>query len=195
VIKKFEELIYIKKNALDKEFCQHCIEKFKSDDRKDKGQVGAGYQPDVKRSLDLLISNLDEWSSEDEIFYKSLNKALNEYTNLEKTKLYKFNDVYFEDSGYQIQETKPGEFYTWHSDYMVNGKGWSRALTFIWYLNDIKYKGETEFITGNKIKPETGKLVIFPATWTYFHRGCPPKKETKYITTGWLYYDCQSLKA
>ena len=32
-----------------------------------------------------------------------------------------------------------------------------------------------------------GKLLIFPATWTYMHRGNVPISEDKYIVTGWLY--------
>ena len=191
VIKKFDDLIYIKENALDKEFCQHCIEKFKEDDRKKQGKTGGGLNLDVKRSVDLNISKVDGWEGEDKIFFNSLNEALHEYVSLESSKMMYLDQAEFRDTGYQIQETQPGEFYHWHTDYMVSSDGWSRILTFIWYLNDIKYKGETEFIMGNKIKPETGKLLIFPAAWMYFHRGCPPKKETKYITTGWVYYNVQ----
>ena len=51
----------------------------------------------------------------------------------------------------------------------------------------IKNAGYTEFLDGTKIQPEAGKLVIFPATWMYVHRGVSPKKETKYICTGWIH--------
>lgn len=189
MIKKLDDLIYIKENALDKEFCDHCIEKFKSDERRSQGKTGGGLNLNVKRSIDLCISYLDDWAEEDKVFFDSLNKNLFEYINLESSKAMDLHTVNFKDTGYQIQETKPEEFYHWHTDYMVSSEGKSRILTFIWYLNDIKYKGETEFITGTKIKPETGKLILFPAAWMYYHRGCPPKKEVKYITTGWLYYN------
>ena len=62
----------------------------------------------------------------------------------------------------------------------------TRKLTFIWYLNDIIEGGDTEFSSGLKIKPETGKIVIFPALWPWVHRGNPPKSENKYICTGWV---------
>lgn len=62
-----------------------------------------------------------------------------------------------------------------------------RYFTFIWYLNDIHEDGYTEFIDGTKIQPETGKMIIFPSTWTYTHRGYPPKSEVKYICTGWIH--------
>lgn len=90
------------------------------------------------------------------------------------------------DSGYQIQRTLPGDFYTWHTDACAENSK-VRQLTYIWYLNDVHDDGYTEFLNGTRIQPETGKMIIFPATWTYLHRGYPPKSETKYIVTGWVY--------
>jgi hypothetical protein len=60
-----------------------------------------------------------------------------------------------------------------------------RLLTFIWYLNDVTDGGETEFING-KIKPKTGKLLIFPSSWNYYHKGNMPLSNDKYIITGWI---------
>jgi hypothetical protein len=53
-------------------------------------------------------------------------------------------------------------------------------------LNDVNEGGETYFIDG-KVKPTTGKLLLFPATWTYLHKGDIPRSNSKYIITGWLY--------
>lgn len=61
----------------------------------------------------------------------------------------------------------------------------SRFLSFIWYLNDVEIGGETEFLNG-KVTPSTGKIVLFPATWTYLHKGCMPISNDKYIITGWI---------
>ena len=85
---------------------------------------------------------------------------------------------------HQMQETQPGGFYHWHHDQLE-----TRRLTFVWYLNDIEDEGYTEFTTGLKIQPETGKLVIFPGLWPWVHRGVAPKSETKYICTGWYDYE------
>ena len=54
-------------------------------------------------------------------------------------------------------------------------------------MNDGGEEGVTEFIDGTIITPKAGKLLIFPATWCYLHRGLPPKVGRKYIATGWLY--------
>ena len=38
-----------------------------------------------------------------------------------------------------------------------------------------------------KIKAEKGKLLIFPSSWTYIHRGNIPISDDKYIITGWVH--------
>jgi hypothetical protein len=47
--------------------------------------------------------------------------------------------------------------------------------------------GETELCIDLKIKPEKGKLLIFPASWLYPHSGKMPISNDKYIVTGWIY--------
>ena len=177
--------IYIKKDALPKSFCSNLIEKFEQDDRKHQGVVGSGINFDMKRSLDLNISALEDWYSFDQGLFKNLGSELDNYRNFLPDIFNKSStsqDLTGDDTGYQIQKTQPGDFYDWHHDYMDN-----RLLTFIWYLNDINNAGYTEFLDGTKIQPEAGKLVIFPATWMYVHRGVSPKNETKYICTGWIH--------
>lgn len=47
-----------------------------------------------------------------------------------------------------------------------------RFLVFLVYLNDNFEKGETTFpIFGDQVKPVKGRLLMFPPTWTYLHRG------------------------
>ena len=90
----------------------------------------------------------------------------------------------------KIQRSLPGESYgKWHYErgYMYTPSPYDRLMAYTIYLNDIKKGGETEFIHQNyKIKPEMGKLSIFPAEFTHMHRGIPSMDETKYIITGWF---------
>ena len=177
-----DDLIYVAEDKLDKDFCKHCIEKFNKDDNRYQGEVGSGVNLEMKRSIDLTISDNDNWKEEDNVFYNSFKKTLDSY---KKELKHPFPDKCLlgriEDSGYQIQETKPGDFYTWHHDCMDD-----RLLTIIWYLNDVNQDGYTEFSSGLKIQPEMGKILMFPALWPWVHRGYPPKYETKYICTGWI---------
>ena len=183
---KFSDFIYVERDALPKSFCNNVIEKFEQDDRKRQGQVGGGVQLDIKRSSDLSISELDDWKSYDQAFFKSLNGGLKKYIRFlpEEYMKHRALSELGNDTGYQIQRTQPNDYYIWHHDQTT-----TRLVTFIWYLNDIKDGGYTEFIDGTRIQPEAGKLIIFPATWDFLHRGVSPKTETKYLCTGWVHAD------
>jgi hypothetical protein len=85
----------------------------------------------------------------------------------------------------QKYDKNKGE-YIYHNDFhMISIK--YRVITFLWYLNDIHEGGETEFWDSYKIKPTAGKIVLFPSSWTYPHRGKMPISDNKYIITNWLY--------
>ena len=189
----FSDLIWTTENALTDEFCEHVINKFEErvDDQED-GVTGSGYVPNVKQSKDIHLSSYDAWKPEDDVFYKSLNKHFNIYREHLGPNTYCELAKDCNDVGYQLQRTEPGQFYTWHHDsipYYFDGQLKQRAVTFIWYLNDVDEGGYTEFIDGTKIQPERGRILFFPATWTYMHRGFPPKSNTKCICTGWMYTD------
>ena len=195
MINSFSDFIYVVDGTLDPEFCKNVIEKFEKDDDKSPGIMGrreeSRVDTSIKDSTDLLISTLPRWKDEDEVFFSSLKKYHRSYL-----KTGPWRDTYnpglgdLSDAGYQIQRTRPGAGYVWHHDSMmgeyVQTKG-VRCTTYIWYLNDIDEDGYTEFIDGTKVQPKTGRICIFPATWTYMHRGYPPKDQTKYIVTGWMH--------
>jgi len=64
-----------------------------------------------------------------------------------------------------------------------------RFLVFFVYLNDVEEGGETEFPDLDlTISPECGTILIFPATWTYLHRGNTPISNDKYILGSYLHY-------
>ena len=192
---QFQDLIKTWDNALDPEFCDHCIRKYEEDPYKYQGEVSAGAFGDTKRSVDLTITDKDHWASEDKVFADCLTPKIGEYINNVSSFGQSFGDIFrlnavaskFYDCGYQIQRTKPGDFYIWHNDFSLYQGKYPRYLTFIWYLNDIIEDGYTEFSDGTRIQPKQGTMIMFPATWTYGHRGYPPKYETKYICTGWVH--------
>ena len=179
---------YIDKNALSKETCKGIIDLFESLPQH-KGVTGGGLNTDVKRTFEVKIQG-DIWKEYDDILCKSLYRAVDDYSiqlinNCNNTTL---TDKTLTDSGYQIQKyIKYDGFYKWHSDERINNEKSSRTITFLWYLNDIDEGGETYFYNG-KVKPEAGKLILFPATWTYNHKGNMPKSHDKYIITGWISY-------
>ena len=180
-----DPFIYVIDGALSKKFCKKVIEKFNNDDNTYRGITARGHSKNVKRSLDLCISSLENWKKEDNIFYESLHKNYNNYLeHLNKhLKGVAFCPNNLIDTGYQIQRTDPGEFYVFHHDF---NRDTIRYFTFIWYLNDVEHDVYTEFIDGTRVQPKAGRFLMFPSTWTYIHRGYPPKNEVKYICTGWM---------
>ena len=184
-VSRLDPFIVTIQNSLSSDLCQRMIEKFEEDDRRGPGVTGSGYTPEVKQSTDLLITGLDEWNDIDQELYKCLERDLILYMDHVAQYIGEINFIQNEihDQGYQIQRTEPGGFYAWHTDERDDFDK-SRYLTYLWYLNDVQ-EGYTEFISGERVYPEEGKLLLFPATWTYQHRGTPPKS-VKYICTGWM---------
>jgi len=187
-----EYIVEIEDNLSD-EICDEMIKRFKSDKRVYNGITGGGYAPKIKKSIDLTISTYKDWSDIDNYLSKKLSEGVKIYKKhvdeVYKNKLgyiphWMTNEL--KDLGYQIQKTSKCEYYTWHADHLGG-----RVLTFLWYLNTldpVTDGGCTEFDCGKKIVPKKGKLIIFPATWTYLHRGEPVISDNdKYICTGWLH--------
>lgn len=183
-MQNFDDLVYEERNALSSNLCQDIIQRFRHDDRKSQGITTSGeVNLEVKRSMDLSISNLDEWEQTDAKLFTSLAEHLEEYTkNISHIIEQDLWTNQVQDSGYNVKRYRPGDYYNWHVDSQSNG-GWMRTIACIWYLNDVIEGGETEFAFGQKIRPETGKILLFPAVWTYPHRGLPPKNGDKYIVT------------
>jgi hypothetical protein len=101
-----------------------------------------------------------------------------------------------EQSDVVIQRSIVGQQYKWHSDFVHPKMGQdyfdtkTRLLTCILYLNDMEDDagGCTEFTCGRIVKPKKGKVLIFPSTIQYLHRGAIVKKGSKYIVTTFAYY-------
>ena len=91
----------------------------------------------------------------------------------------------------KIQRTDPfgGGFHAFHSE-ISHWENCSRSLVWMIYLNDVpRGEGTTEWLYEDiKIEPEEGKGVIWPAGWTFQHRGNPIHTHSKYIATGWFWY-------
>ena len=175
------DLVMTIENNLDSNLCKEIIEKYEADKRKYPGTTGGGYIPEMKTSSDLMISRFSDWESIEDKLDDMLRLNIKEYQKFIDSKFpHKENVSDVWHSGYQIQ--KSGH-YKWHHDYMYE-YGSARIITFIWYLNTIEEGGETDFHY-KKVKPETGKFVMFPSVWSYPH--CGQETKDKYIVTGWLW--------
>ena len=63
-----------------------------------------------------------------------------------------------------------------------------RFLVFFLYLDDNE-AGHTTFPQWDiAVKPETGRMLMFPPMWTHLHAGTKPVKKPKYIIGSYLHY-------
>jgi len=185
-----DNYIYINTNSLSKILCHEVIELFENDPNRYEGQVVSGLNKDVKDTCDLQIHKNDAvWSRIYNLLEKELTRNIKNYI----TKCYSVlpsgwnpfvNNLIINSIQVQKYNKNVGK-YKYHQDGLVLHNQ-IRKLTFIWYINSVSEGGETEF-PDFKIIPETGKLFIFPALWTYPHKANIPLSDDKYIITGWLY--------
>ena len=171
-----------------------------------QGTTQGGIQKNVKNTRDFIIpkstNETDEWYKIENFLYKELHKNFkiyiekihnksgfkpennngNEYKSLQSEQVV---------DNFMIQKyTKNIGQYTYHNDYRISiDEKRHRTVTYLWYLNDVDEGGETEFWGTYKIKPRKGKLILFPASWCFPHRGIMPISSDKYIITGWFYQE------
>ena len=187
------EFIYECDDVLPVDFCNRVINKFENSDLKIIGNTVSGGVGNVKKSVDLRIYDEPEWIEEEKYFNYMIRKAMKKYETF-LLKMDVDDEVKKQTSDIltnchihapQIQRTKPGGYYHWHHDQPITH---CEIFTYIIYLNDVEKDsgGTTEFSCGKTIQPKAGKIVFFPCTWTYYHRGKTLKKGVKYIATHML---------
>ena len=110
----FNDLIYENPHSLTKDVCEEIINRFEKDDRKGEGITTSGkVQTELKKSLDLTITGLNEWKDLDGVLFKSANDALNVYTNkIEKESTIPLWSGELKDNGYTVKKYEPGDYVT-----------------------------------------------------------------------------------
>ena len=192
------KFIYINTNSLNEKLCKQIIENFEKEDEKEyekktyQGETSSGVNLDIKDTIDFNISYHPDWvrirkTLENELKFnltKYIKNVSDEYNTL--IKLFP-NDLFFETFQIQRYRQNKGKFIYHHDESIEVNEKRTRLLTYIWYLNDVEVGGETEINITTRIKPESGKLLLFPASWTFPHCGIMPVSNDKYIITGWVF--------
>ncbi len=179
--------IFEKRRALPVDVCNEMIRRF--EDCKEEqyiGRIGQTAMEDqgIKHSTDLVVSGKEHWKDIDRALFRSLGLAMQELREA-----YPYFKGPFKDVGYAIQRTDPGGYYHWHIDGGSHEFS-QRQLVAVWYLNDVAGPGgETEFSFQRVlVRPEAGKLLLFPPFWTHEHRGVTLQSGVKYIATTWVVF-------
>ena len=178
-------------NYITKEECNKAIKLYEDQNKFNNtvNRIGAEHASILQKQDQQFFAesnNLDVWWEELKPMMFNFDIALKHY--IENTGA---NDAYgipFHFTNLKIQKTLPTEgYHVWHIEH---GKGFdneARAFVFSIYLNGVEDGGETEFLHFSKrVKPKTGRIVIWPAAFPYVHRGNPPLSGEKYILTSWM---------
>lgn len=141
-----------------------------------QSSTGGGVRTDIRNSQSIMVDFNSPYGLPDALF--NMNKIvwqkLNEYASR-----WKFGLGFTEPVSVQKYQVNDG-FYTMHHD------GMGRAVSALVYLNDVYEGGETVFPEFDLwIKPEKGKLVIFPSNYIYRHAAMVPKSNVKYAAAYW----------
>ena len=190
--------VYVDEHSLSKEICDKIISIYhEDDDNKRFGLTQKGYDEKYKRSMDFDLKAIKD-KGIIKLLCNELNEAMKQYKiqidkNYEKMIYNHFQGKILKTTAFQLQHyTKNEGMFVYHTDNSINtSTNQERILVYMWYLNDVDVGGETDFIDF-KIKPTTGKLVLFPSTWTYPHCANIPVSNDKYIITGWFVNDIKT---
>lgn len=196
---KYIDFIGMFRNVYPEGYCQHLIEEF---ERLEGNGAGANRQQsekakrhnkdDYQISLNIKNHHANNFHDKDtvDLFFEGLQQCYDDYVS-------KFSVLH--DSGnvratvMKMQRTRTGGgYHVWHCE-QGSKQHANRALVYMLYLNTLPKggNGETEFLYQQlRIEPEENTMVLWPAAYTHAHRGNPVYNDaTKYIVTGWFYYD------
>jgi len=188
--------IYIDKNSLSPELCRDIIEIFEETPNEPAKTLGG--LNEILRARQCSNINLKShpiWTQINTFLTNEVSNALHKYIyNIDKqlpdSEGYQsFNKLIYQGFHINKYSCDVSGRYGYHVDCHINKENLERCITFIWYLNDVTIGGETEFRGRFAVKPETGKLLLFPATWTYPHSSKPVISNDKYIIVGWFLVD------
>ena len=198
-------LIYLNPDSISKQLCDEIIHLYENENDKYNGITAGGLNKNVKDTLDFNIPNEEPWTKIKDFLEVELKKNLKMYIdqlnshnfeNENSSVTFKFFDnILCYTKTFMIQRyIKQVGRYIYHNDFDINTNEKSyRIITFLWYLNTVEEGGETEIWGTHKIKPEAGKLLLFPSCWTFPHTGKMPISDNKYIITGWLYVPIKNM--
>lgn len=170
--------------AFSADFCQRVISLFERDQNKQQ-RNGATVRSGLSESswLEMDLSECAEFN----------------FRNVVLNCLRHYKAIYEKDCGIRpalpeptelapliVKRYDPGGSDRFQPHYDAIGPVAGRYLVFLWYLNDVKLGGETEFVDLAIKSPATcGKLLMFPPYWMYRHAGLPPVSNAKYILSSY----------
>ena len=135
-----------------------------------------------KQSFDLKVGpeeiHFPIWDFR-QYLQKSLREYMTTYTEINNLSAFNINE------NYQIQKYPVGGgFKQWHYE-RTGPVDIGRHLVFMTYLNDVEDGGTMFKYQDFTCPAKKGLTIIWPADWTFTHKGQVSNTKEKYIITGW----------
>tara|TARA_R100001224_G_scaffold18904_1_gene9248 strand:+ start:648 stop:1244 length:597 start_codon:yes stop_codon:yes gene_type:complete len=186
-----DNFIGVYDNYITPEECNKAIKLYEDQDKFNNtvNRIGSEQTSVLKKQDQQFFAapfNLDVWWESLKPMMLNFDLAWNHY--VQNTGALESYGVPFHFTDLKIQKTLPTEgYHVWHIEHGKGTENERRAFVFSIYLNDVEDGGETEFLHFSKrVKPKTGRIVIWPAGFPYVHRGNSPLSGKKYILTSWM---------
>jgi hypothetical protein len=145
----------------------------------------------LKKIIDKTRTNMHMSLNNSSIYSEQMKEIYDQYyklvwaTGIGYNKHFSLYEPTYINEGFNILRYQTGQEYKAHYD---GGTAGARSISPILYLNDDYDGGELEFVNFDiKIKPESGMLVVFPASFPYAHIAHPVTNGTKYAIVTWLH--------
>ena len=191
-IVNIDSFVGIYDNYITEDECKKAINLYEAQNKFNKTMNRIGFEnaPILhKQDQQLFLGegNIEVWWETLKPMMLNFNIAWNHYIqNTGAEESYGQSKLHY--TRLKIQKTLPTEgYHVWHIEHGAPMEMQSRAFVFSIYLNDVEEGGETEFLHFSKrVKPKTGRIVIWPAGFPYLHRGNSPLSGEKYILTSWM---------
>jgi len=186
VIERFEDLILEFPNLIPNEWCEVMVQWFEENEHlQQDGRVSDNSDDqEIQTQYKIATQSIIPFESPvAQLMSKICNTCYDNYLSIVKEAPNQC--ICFRDYSIRVYNTGNGFFKT-HVDQHA-GSTVTRLFAIILYLNDVEKGGETEFPTfKKKIKPEKGKVLMFPCNYMYPHSGNVPISGPKYIATAFV---------
>tara|TARA_B110000483_G_scaffold144619_1_gene172629 strand:- start:213 stop:881 length:669 start_codon:yes stop_codon:yes gene_type:complete len=187
-------------NFMSSDLCESIVKRFENDNRKIEGfftyLVGDQLVTRKKNSTELTTNIYTDWVDISQILFDYTRKVYEEYSKYLESTFSGYGDPRYPVydgllknqkqmccTGFPIQRIGgEGKMYDWHHDGDLTKP---KFIQIIFYLNTLQENqgGCTEFIDGRKVRPEVGKVLVYPCSWTFPHKGGEILDGYKYICT------------
>lgn len=193
-----EDFIRAYSDVYPEGFCRHLIDEFErlnelgaGVNRQKSEGAGRHIKNDLQINLNFGVHSVAPFQGGHAVnlFFDGLQKCYDSYLEEFST----LKDGRINATAMKMQRTDPGGgYHVWHGEH-GNGDHANRVIVYMLYLNtlDADDGGETEFLYQRKrIAPEENVMLLWPAAFTHAHRGNTVLGDkSKYIVTGWFYYE------